>query len=131
MNEVGVQYNDSDIDEDEFAQDRSPQTGIPRFNQIANSKNTSRKVAARGSKPTTDEKGLSRKDDPSRSTRSKSTTDEKGASVSCQWRQHKESKSKTDTAAEISTTKRKKLKSKRNTVRHNPYVILMLFPSSQ
>ena len=52
MNEVGVQYNDHDIDMDDFAQDCSPQTGLPRFTQKDNSKNTSRKVAPPGSKPT-------------------------------------------------------------------------------
>ena len=101
---LGVQYNDDDIDEDEFAQDRSPQTGLPRFTDIANSKNTSRKVATCGSK---------------------STTDGKGASAACKSKQHKESKSKTDKAAARSD-ERKKLKSKRNKVRHSAFTILML-----
>ena len=65
MNEDGVQYNDHDIDMDDFPQERSPQTGLPRFTQKGNSQNTSRKVAPPGSKSTTDEKGLSQKDAPS------------------------------------------------------------------
>ena len=113
MHEAGVTYNDQDMDEDEFAQDRSPQTGVPRFTQVADSKKRSQKVAPRGPESTTDEKGVSRKDAPSRSTRLKSTTDEKGASKTA------------------GATKLKKLKSKRNKVRCNAYAIRMLITSSQ